>query len=254
MRDIFVCEPDMWIVSADKRQLEARIEAMFSGDPLMCQIFNDDDDIHWIVAEAVLGAGNVNKPARDKLKNVTYARAYGGGEEVIADTLMKKGIRIERNLIRKTLEVLEKLFARRTKWQREQLAETARKGYVECKLSGRRVEFHGERPDPTVTANYPMQAGAAQMMNEAILNIDKEVRWDSTEYIHSQVHDEINLVGNDAHRLYDILAEHLSEDRSYDGVDMKFPCEIAIGKDWYNLKEVNSHDDVDRVIRELTCR
>ena len=62
--------------------------------------------------------------------------------------------------------------------------------YTEETLSGRREHFFANIVDPNKAINFPIQGGAATLMNEAIIDVDKQINWDAGEAIMAQVHDE----------------------------------------------------------------
>lgn len=72
--------PDGWVFwSADFSQIELRLAAWFSGDPVMLQIYQDGGDIHLATAMKVLGvaADKITDEQRKMAKAVNFGLVYG---------------------------------------------------------------------------------------------------------------------------------------------------------------------------------
>jgi len=77
-RDCFIAAPGHVLIEVDNSQIELRIAADLSGDPLMLQIFHNDEDYHQRTAEMVskqawkIEAHQVTEAHRDKAKIVNF--------------------------------------------------------------------------------------------------------------------------------------------------------------------------------------
>src|SRR2546421_12987025 len=79
MRAAFVAEKGKVLLSADYSQIELRIMAHFSGDPVLVQAFRKGEDIHARTAEEVFGVGPLAQTAehRRAAKAINFGIIYG---------------------------------------------------------------------------------------------------------------------------------------------------------------------------------
>jgi DNA polymerase-1 len=79
IRAAFVAAPGMQLLSADYSQIELRLLAHFSGDPLLVHAFANDEDIHTLTASEVFGvpAESMDKETRNRAKAVNFGIVYG---------------------------------------------------------------------------------------------------------------------------------------------------------------------------------
>jgi DNA polymerase-1 len=92
-RDCYVAGPGRLLVEIDFSQLELRVAASLSGDPLMKEVFTSGVDYHLatarMVSQQVWGVrpDDVTDPMRTQAKTVNFAALYGAGDEKIAAML-----------------------------------------------------------------------------------------------------------------------------------------------------------------------
>jgi DNA polymerase-1 len=79
IRAAFVAAPGMQLLSADYSQIELRLLAHFSGDPLLVRAFAHNEDIHTLTASEVFGvpAESMDKETRNRAKAVNFGIVYG---------------------------------------------------------------------------------------------------------------------------------------------------------------------------------
>ena len=79
IRAAFVAEPGNLLLAADYSQIELRLLAHFSADPLLVEAYRRGDDIHTLTASQVFGvpAGEVNAEHRRRAKAVNFGIVYG---------------------------------------------------------------------------------------------------------------------------------------------------------------------------------
>jgi uracil-DNA glycosylase family 4 len=79
VRDCYQCAEGEVFGEWDLSQIEARMLAHESADPLLCQLFNEGRDIHTETAVRIFGvpADRVTKLQRFSAKRVTFGVAYG---------------------------------------------------------------------------------------------------------------------------------------------------------------------------------
>jgi DNA polymerase I-like protein with 3'-5' exonuclease and polymerase domains/5'-3' exonuclease len=81
IREAFIAEKGNLILSADYSQIELRILAHLSGDKILLEAFQNDQDIHRATAAAVFGVkeSEVTDAQRSVGKTVNFAVLYGQG-------------------------------------------------------------------------------------------------------------------------------------------------------------------------------
>ncbi len=79
IRAAFTAEPGHLLLAADYSQIELRLLAHFSGDPLLVEAFNRGDDIHTLTASQVFGVPPLMVTAdhRRQAKVVNFGIVYG---------------------------------------------------------------------------------------------------------------------------------------------------------------------------------
>jgi uracil-DNA glycosylase family 4 len=130
-RDCFIAPPGFTLVQLDYSQLELRIAAMLSGDPVMRQIFLDGVDYHQRTAELVapivwkLTPDQVEKKHRSIAKTFNFGLLYGMGDAVLAErmgTTVKMAAKV-REAIMGQLKVLDR-------WIQARVLETQKTGFA----------------------------------------------------------------------------------------------------------------------------
>src|ERR1019366_4998480 len=79
IRAAFTASKGTQLLSADYSQIELRLLAHFSGDPLLVRAYAQGDDIHTLTASEVFGvpAGQMDKQTRNRAKAVNFGIVYG---------------------------------------------------------------------------------------------------------------------------------------------------------------------------------
>lgn len=79
IRSAFVAEPGWQLISADYSQIELRVLAHMSEDPLLIEAFSRDEDIHARTAQEIFGvpAGLQTHEHRRMAKAINYGVIYG---------------------------------------------------------------------------------------------------------------------------------------------------------------------------------
>ena len=79
IRAAFIAEPGYSLLSADYSQIELRLLAHFSEDPLLVEAFRNGDDIHTLTASQVFGVPPmlIDAEHRRRAKAVNFGIVYG---------------------------------------------------------------------------------------------------------------------------------------------------------------------------------
>jgi DNA polymerase I len=239
IRAAFIAEPGHVLLSADYSQIELRLLAHFSEDPLLVEAFRRDDDIHTLTAAQVFGVPPlmINAEHRRRAKAVNFGIVYG-----LSPFGLSQQLGIEQSEAKHFIDAyFEKYKGVRTFIDRV-LAETRREQKVKT-LFGR------TRPIPDINSknfnmrgfaertavNTPLQGTAADLIKLAMIRIDQEL---SASKLNTrmllQVHDE--LVFEVPQSEIETVRE-LVRDRMENVHPLKVPLkvEIGVGPNWRDV-------------------
>lgn len=196
IRAAFIAEPGCVLVAADYSQIELRLLAHFSEDPLLVEAFRRGDDIHSLTASQVFGVPPMLLDAehRRRAKAVNFGIVYG-----LSPFGLSQQLGIEQREAKKFIDAyFEKYKGVRTFIDRV-LEETRREQRV-------RTVFGRIRPIPDINSknanmrgfaertavNTPLQGTAADLIKLAMIRIDEEMlRRKLKSRMLLQVHDEL---------------------------------------------------------------
>ena len=196
IRAAFVAEKGKILLSADYSQIELRIMAHFSEDPVLVAAFRNGEDIHARTAQEVFGVGPLAQTAehRRAAKAINFGIIYGLSPFGLAQQL---GIEQK-----EAAQFINAYFARYRgvkDYLDKILAETRKSGVA-------RTLFGRIRPIPEINSpqmqlrnfaertalNSPLQGTAADIIKLAMIAIDRRLTAEKFEAkMILQVHDEL---------------------------------------------------------------
>jgi DNA polymerase-1 len=240
IRAAFIPAPGNVLMSADYSQIELRLMAHFSQDPLLLDAYRTGKDIHTLTASEVFGvdAATMDKETRARAKAVNFGIVYG---------ISPFGLAAQLNIDQKTAkQYIETYFDRYKGVQRfiEETLETVRRDQSVKTYFGR------IRPIPDIQSrnpnmrgfaertaiNTPLQGTAADLIKLAMLRIDQLIRKRKLKsQMTLQVHDELlfDVVPVDAEELQELVkheVEHVAE------FSIPIVADVGIGKNWRDIK------------------
>jgi DNA polymerase-1 len=194
IRSLFTAPDGYTLMVADYDQIELRVMAMFSKDPELIHIFNNDIDIHAGAAALLFGkpVEEVTSDERQIGKGVNFLTAYGGGYQKLSRTT---GITEER--AKYMINRYYEQFSGLTQWKRHVISQARGKGYVKT-LTGRRrrlpdiksLDDEKRSRAERQAINAVVQGSAADICKIAMIDIEKALEGTGTKML-LQVHDEI---------------------------------------------------------------
>ncbi len=240
IRRAFIPEKGNKLISADYSQLELRILAHITQDPVMLEAYKTGEDIHSKTARLVFGATDEKdlKEKRRLAKIVNFGIAYA----VEAFGLSQR-VGISRAEARK---VIDDYFAtyKGIRTYMDRIPEEAReKGYVESLFGRRRyfpsindrnfsVRSRAERE----AINMPIQGTASDIVKIAMLKVDAAIKKEGlkTQMI-MQIHDELLFESPEAEvaKASEIIKREMEASAT---LDVPLIAEIGSGYDWMNAK------------------
>jgi len=196
IRAAFIAAPGHVLVVADYSQIELRVLAHLSQDPVLVTAFRAGDDVHARTAAEVFGVlpGAISAEMRRAAKVINFGIIYGMGSQRLAREL---GIPP-----RDAEQYIANYFARyagvRTYIERTQV-EARTRGYVSTLLGRRRAmpdlasrDRNTAQAAERTAANTPIQGTAADLIKLAMVAIDRRLRAERLgAAMILQVHDEL---------------------------------------------------------------
>ncbi len=202
------------LLSADYSQIELRIVAALSADPVMCEAFRNNKDVHIATAAKVYGVDEeaVSKDMRRKAKSVNFGIIYGQGAFGLAENLG-----ISRTEAKTIIDNYKKEFAGITKYMDDMINFCRENGYVQTVLGRKRwlkdinsgnftVRGYAERN----AINSPIQGTAADMIKLAMVKLHQAIKDKGfRSKMILQVHDELvfDAVKEEAESLKPVILE-----------------------------------------------
>lgn len=239
IRAAFVAEPGWSLLSADYSQIELRILAHFSGDPVLVEAFRKGEDIHARTAQEVFGVGPLAQTAEHRrvAKVINFGIIYGLSPFGLAQQL---GIDQK-----EAAQFIAAYFARYggvKEYLDRALAEVRKTGFT-------RTLFGRIRPIPEITApqanlrnfaeraalNTPLQGTAADLIKLAMIAIHRQLAAENFRAkMILQVHDELlfEAPGNQIERLRAMVKPAMEKVYS-----LKVPLvvDIKTGPNWRDM-------------------
>jgi len=240
IRAAFTAAPGTQLLSADYSQIELRLLAHFSGDPLLMRAYQEDIDIHTLTASEVFGVpiDSMDKETRNRAKAVNFGIVYG-----ISPFGLATQLGIPQAEAKAYIERYFERYAGVKKFRDETLDRVRREGSV-------RTVFGRLRPIPDMESrnanqrgfaertaiNTPLQGTAADLIKLAMISIDRQLaeRKMKTRMI-LQVHDELIFeVPSDE----TVEAETLVRTEMEGVASLKIPlvADLGFGPNWRDLK------------------
>ncbi len=240
IRAAFVPREGWKMVVADYSQIELRLLAHFSEDPLLLEAFRDGDDIHRLTAAEVLGVhpDMVTSQARRDAKVVNFGIVYG-----ISPFGLAAQLGIPQAEAAKYIRTYFERYRGVKRFIDETIAQVRQTGVT-------RTLFGRERPIPDMNSrnpaargfaertavNSPLQGTAADLIKLAMVRIDAALT--DAGYrcaMLLQVHDE--LVFECPPEEVDAISELVTREMET-AADLKVPlvADIGCGDNWRDAK------------------
>ncbi|HEX6495712.1 MAG TPA: DNA polymerase I [Acidobacteriaceae bacterium] len=240
IRAAFIAAPGQVLLSADYSQIELRLMAHFSDDPLLVQAYRTGQDIHTLTASEVFGvpAASMSKETRNRAKAVNFGIVYG---------ISPFGLAANLNIPQSEARLYIETYFARYKGVRQFIDRVIEETRATQQV---RTLFGRVRPIPDMQSrnpnlrgfaertavNTPLQGTAADLIKVAMIRIDRKLREQKLRTkMTLQVHDEL---------LFDVPEEEVEQvrtlvkDEMENVVALKVPvvADIGIGQNWRDLK------------------
>jgi DNA polymerase-1 len=239
IRAAFIAEPGHVLLSADYSQIELRLLAHFSEDPLLVEAFRRGDDIHQLTASQVFGVPPlmIDAEHRRRAKAVNFGIVYG-----LSPFGLSQQLGIEQREAKKFIDAYFEKYGGVRKFIDRVLEETRREQSVKT-LFGR------SRPIPDINSknanmrgfaertavNTPLQGTAADLIKIAMIRIAAAIRQQQLKSrMTLQVHDELvfEVPENELDTMRTLVRDQMEQVHP---LTVPLLVEIGAGKNWRDL-------------------
>ena len=267
VKEIFLCEPDHYLVEADYSQIEYRIFASMCQDPFMVEAYLKGEDFHEATANRIRtyldipDGGAISKDNRRKAKTLNFSVLFGSGDRNVASQLG-----CDQAEAKELIAEYYRQFPTISGWKEKMHRSAAEKGYCETAFGRKRfipeMDMFNEElyrytnPDVglpyrasditkdkfykllhgmRVAVNTPVQGTAADIFKVALRRLDKHVLSQIPVILHAVVHDSYIM---SVHKSVDpaefkALLEKIMEIEIPNFVPIVM--DVEFGHDWKNV-------------------
>jgi len=241
IRAAFTAAPGCLLLAADYSQIELRLLAHYSKDPLLVEAFRRGDDIHTLTASQVFGVPPLMVTAdhRRQAKVVNFGIVYG-----LSAFGLSQNLGIEPSEAKKFIEAYFEKYHGVRKFIDRTLDETRRDGRVKT-LFGR------VRPIPDINSknfnlrgfaertavNTPLQGTAADLIKLAMIRIDAMIIERSLKSrMTLQVHDELvfEVPESEVDEMRSLVRDQM--ENVHPSLSVPLMVEIGVGRNWRDLE------------------
>ncbi len=241
IRAAFIAAPGNTLLSADYSQIELRLMAHFSDDPLLTHAYRTGQDIHTLTASEVFGVppDKMSKETRNRAKAVNFGIVYG-----ISPFGLAAQLGIDQHEARLYIETYFERYKGVRAFIDRLLEDTRREQKV-------RTMFGRVRPIPDIQSrnanlrgfaertavNTPLQGTAADIIKVAMIRIDRELAGRNLgTRMTLQVHDELlfDVPDSEVDEVRELVKHELEH-----VIELKVPlvADVGAGPNWRDLED-----------------
>jgi DNA polymerase-1 len=239
IRRAFIADPGHVLISADYSQIEFRVLAHLSEDPVLIEAFQEGADFHERTAVKIFGSESGRDPheLRSVAKMVNYALLYGKGAFTLA-----KDIGVTQQAAQEFIDAYFAGFPRVRAFIDRTLEEARTTGVVKTLYGRRRLvtdvnsrDFQRRSAAERVAVNLPIQGTAADILKRAMIDVHAALAPHPDARMILTVHDELLFEVPSAR------AEELSEvvrERMQAAAILRVPLtvDVGAGDNWKDAK------------------
>jgi DNA polymerase-1 len=240
IRKAFVARPGWMLVDADYSQIELRVLAHMSDDPVMIDAFLKDQDIHRRTAAEVYGVplDQVTGAMRSAAKAVNFGIVYG-----ISDFGLARNIGVSRKQAAEFIERYLTRYAGIKRFMDASVAQGKLQGYVTTLFGRRRylpelasanynIRSFGER----AAMNSPIQGTAADIIKLAMVEAHRALTSENLKArLILQVHDEL-IVESPPEEIDRASALLKGAMEGVASMSVPLKVDLCVGRDWNACK------------------
>ncbi len=245
IRQAFIAPQGCKLISADYSQIELRIVACLSQDPVMMKAFESKKDIHTATASEIfdIPIAKVTSDQRRVAKTVNFGVLYG-----MSPYGLSQALKIDQE---KAYQYIKRYFETHIgikAYCERMISEAREKGYVETLFGFRRsmknINSHNHSlagAEERMAVNAPVQGTAAEVLKLAMIELSKKLdsktarQQDSKSKLILTVHDElvIEVCDEDAEKVAKLVKEVM---QNVVKLCVPLEVEVGIGSNWAEAK------------------
>jgi len=240
IRSAFVAEPGWMLISADYSQIELRVLAHMSEDPLLIEAFTQEEDIHSRTAEEIFGVPPAlqNHEHRRTAKAINYGVIYGLSSFGLAARTGTSKTEAQRYI-----DAYFRRYAKVADFLERTVRQARETGHV-------RTLFGRLRPMPEINSrdvpsrnraereamNTPLQGTAADLLKLAMIKVHDRLRREKMQtHMILTVHDELVFEASES-ELDSARAIVKAEMEGAYPMRVPLRVEVGVGKNWKDAK------------------
>jgi DNA polymerase-1 len=240
IRRTFIAEPGHVLISADYSQIEFRVLAHLSDDPVLIEAFLGGTDFHQQTAERIFNDAMTRDPhaLRATAKMVNYAVLYGKTPFTLA-----KDIGVTPQAAQEFIDAYFAGFPRVRAFIDQTLAEARATGIVRTMYGRRRLvpelnsrDFQRRSAAEREAVNLPIQGTAADILKRAMIDVHRALDPGSGARMILTVHDELlfEVPRENAEAVAEVVREGMQN-----AAKLKVPLtvDVGIGENWKDAKQ-----------------
>ena len=240
IRRAFIAEPGNVLISADYSQIEFRVLAHLSEDPVLVQAFQEGADFHERTALKIFGENSGKDPhqLRGIAKMVNYALLYGKSAFTLS-----KDIGVTTEAAQAFIDAYFAGFPKVRAFIDQTLTEGRATGVVKTMFGRRRLvpelnsrNFQVRSAAERMAVNLPIQGSAADILKRAMIDVHEALAAHPAARMILTVHDE--LVFEVPKAAADEISS-LVQDKMQSAAALKVPLvvDIGVGDNWKDAKQ-----------------
>ncbi|MCX7593592.1 MAG: DNA polymerase I [Fischerella sp.] len=211
IRKAFLPEPGWLMVAADYSQIELRILAHLSQEPVLVEAYQNNEDIHTVTARLMFEKENITSDERRIAKTINFGVIYGMGS-----LKFSRSTGVDKTLANEFIKRFNKRYSKVFEYLEGLKKKAIAQGYVETILGRRRYfeftsntlrQLKGSNPEDIdlnkfknlgaydagllrSAANAPIQGSSADIIKIAMVKLH-EILQNYQARLLLQVHDEL---------------------------------------------------------------
>jgi DNA polymerase-1 len=240
IRRAFIADPGHVLISADYSQIEFRVLAHMSEDPVLVDAFREGADFHERTALKIFGADSGRDPhqLRSIAKMVNYALLYGKSAFTLS-----KDIGVTQQAAQEFIDAYFAGFPRVRAFIDRTLDEARATGVVKTMYGRRRlvpelnsrngqIRMAAER----VAVNLPIQGTAADIMKRAMIDVHALLARHPDARMILTVHDELLFeVPRSRAEEFSEIVRHGMQGAA--ALNVPLTVDVGVGDNWKDAKE-----------------
>jgi DNA polymerase I-like protein with 3'-5' exonuclease and polymerase domains len=250
VRRLFKAQEGTSLLVGDYSQLEPRLMAHFSQDPVLLDVYRTEKDIYRTIASALFGVTEeeVSSEQRGIAKTYVLAMGYGAGSKKLQQILIINGYPMNLGKVERYLNRLHETLWVFFDWREAVIRRARREGYVttlagqhrrlsaQFKATTWKARGYGERQ----AVNAVIQGSAGDIVRRTMMEFD---RHEPDLRLLAQVHDELVW---EVDASWEATPEYMASIATRAENAHEFPLEVPlvfephVGPTWYDAKEGTS--------------